>query len=155
MGEFFWDVGVWSVDRDRMETVSALVDTGASYSKFPRPMLQRLGIAPLERLDFERLTEVVIEYDVGQAQLRVNGRNEATMCVFGKEDDEPLLGANALQEFLLLVDPVGEQLVSRTQAVSSLGKGNNQWERSIIPYWEVIKCRSFSDGIELRHWMRW
>ena len=114
MGEFFWDVGVWSVDRERMETVSALVDTGASYSKFPRPMLQRLGIAPLERLDFEMADGSVVEYDVGQAQLRVNGRNRTTSVMFGKDDDEPLLGANALQEFLLLVDPVGEQLVSRT-----------------------------------------
>jgi hypothetical protein len=37
--------------------------------------------------------------------------------MFGDEDDLPLLGANALQEFLLLIDPVGEQLVSRTGRV--------------------------------------
>ena len=36
MGEFYWPVGVWSVDRERMETVDALVDTGASYSMFPQ-----------------------------------------------------------------------------------------------------------------------
>ncbi len=114
MGELFWPVGVWSANRERMETVSALVDTGASYSKFPRPMLQRLGIAPLERLDFEMADGSLVEYDVGQAQLRVNRRNRTTSVMFGKDDDEPLLGANALQEFLLLVNPVGEQLVSRT-----------------------------------------
>ena len=30
MGEFFWPIGVWSADGERMETVEALVHTGAS-----------------------------------------------------------------------------------------------------------------------------
>ena len=114
MGEFTWPVGVWSVDGERMETVDALVDTGASYSKFPRSMLERLGIATQERLEFEMADNSIVEYDVGQAQLRVNGRERTSSVMFGEENDEPLLGANALQEFLLLIDPVGEQLVSRT-----------------------------------------
>ena len=97
-----------------METVDALVDTGASYSMFPRSMLERLGIAPRERLGFELADRSVVEYDVGQAQLLVNGRERITSVMFGDDEDEPLLGATALQEFLLLIDPVGEQLVSRT-----------------------------------------
>ena len=114
MGEFHWPVGVWSADRERLETVDALVDTGASYSLFPRRMLERLGIATLERHGFELADRSVVEYDVGEAQLRVNGRERTTSVMFGEDDDEPLLGANALQEFLLLVDPVAEELVSRT-----------------------------------------
>lgn len=39
MGEFYWRVGVCSADGERMETVDALVDTGSSYSLFPRSML--------------------------------------------------------------------------------------------------------------------
>ena len=97
-----------------MVTVDALVDTGASYSKFPRSMLERLGITARERLEFEMADRSIVEYDVGQAELRVNGRERTMSVMFGEESDEPLLGANALQEFLLLIDPVGEQLVSRT-----------------------------------------
>ena len=117
MGEFTWPVGVRSADGERMETVDALVDTGASYSLFRRSMLERLGIATLERVGFELADRSIVDYDVGEALLRVNGRERTTSVMFGDEDDLPLLGANALQEFLLLIDPVGEQLVSRTGRV--------------------------------------
>ncbi len=114
MGEFFWDVGVWSVDRERMETVSAMVDTGASYSVLPQSMLERLGIWRLERVGFEQADGSVIEFDVGVAWMTINGRDRASSVAFGRDDTEALLGANTLQEFLLLVDPVEERLILRT-----------------------------------------
>ena len=123
MGEFYWPVGVWSVDRERMETVDALVDTGASYSVFPQNMLDRLGIWRLERVGFELADRSVVEYDVGEAQLRVNGRERTTSVMFGEDEDEPLLGANALQEFLLVVDPVAEELISRRGRLKFNGSG--------------------------------
>ena len=114
MGEFTWPIGVWSADRERLETVDALVDTGASYSMFPRSMLDRLGIERRFVLPFEQADGSLIERDVGQAVLVINDSESSMRVIFGEDDDEPLLGANALQEFLLLIDPVGEQLVSRT-----------------------------------------
>jgi predicted aspartyl protease len=77
-------------------------------------MLERLGIAILERYDFELANRSIVEYDVGEALLRVNGRERTNSVMFGDDDAEPLIGANALQEFLLVVDPVAEELVSRT-----------------------------------------
>ena len=97
-----------------MEPVDALVDTGVSYSMLPRSMLERLGIATLARHGFELADRSVVEYDVGEAQLRVNGRERTTSVMFGDDEDEPLLGANALQVLLLVVDPVAEELVRRT-----------------------------------------
>jgi clan AA aspartic protease len=97
-----------------METVDALVDTGSSYSMFSGAMLRRLGIVTLERHGFELADGSIVEYDVGEALLRVNGRERTTSVMFGDDDAEPLLGANALQEFLLVVDPVGEELIPRT-----------------------------------------
>ena len=114
MGEFNWPVGVWSADRERMETVDALVDTASSYSMFSGAMLRRLGIVTLERHGFELDDRSIVEYDVGEALLRVNGRERTTSVMFGDDDAEPLLGANALQEFLLVVDPVAEELIPRT-----------------------------------------
>ena len=115
MGEFFWPIGVRSADGDRTETVDALVDTGASYSMFPRSMLERLGIethwtvAPFEQTDGS-----VVERDVGRAVLVINGDESPMRVIFGDEGTDSLIGSNALQEFLLLIDPVGEQLVART-----------------------------------------
>ena len=114
MGEFTWPVGVWSADGERMETVDALVDTGASYSLFPRTMLERLGIERRYILPFEQADGSVIQRDVGHATLVVNGTESSMRVIFGEDDAEALLGSNALQEFLLLVDPVAEELVPRT-----------------------------------------
>ena len=114
MGEFTWPVGVWSADQERLETVYAAVDTGASYSVFPESMLERLGIWRLERgVGFEQADGTVIELDIGVAWMTINGRSRPSSVAFGRDNASILLGANALQEFLLLVDPVGEQLVSR------------------------------------------
>ena len=114
MGEFYWPVGVRSTDGERMETVDALVDTGASYSMFPRSLLERLGIASIGRRGFEQADGSVVQHDVGSAMLAINGDESPMRVIFGPEDADALIGSNALQEFLLLIDPVGEQLVSRT-----------------------------------------
>ena len=114
MGEFTWPVGVWSADRERMETVDALVDTGASYSMFPQSMLARLGIEKRFMLSFEQADGSLIDRDVGRAVLVINGEESPMRVIFGEEGTAPLIGANALQEFLLLIDPVSEQLVPRT-----------------------------------------
>ena len=114
MGEFTWPVGVWSADGERVETVDALVDTGASYSMFPRSMLERLGIEKRFELPFEQADGSVVNRDVGRAVLVINGDESTMRVIFGDEGTDSLIGSNALQEFLLLIDPVGEQLVSRT-----------------------------------------
>ena len=114
MGEFTWPVGVWSADGERMETVDALVDTGASYSLFPRSMLERLGIAKRFVLPFEQADGSVIERDVGLTMLSINDTESSMRVIFGEDDAESLIGSNALQEFLLTIDPVAEELVART-----------------------------------------
>ena len=124
MGEFTWPVGVWSADQEQLETVYAAVDTGASYSVFSESMLERLGIWRLERgVGFEQADGTVIELDVGVAWMTINGRSRSSSVAFGRNDAGALLGANALQEFLLLVDPVSEQLIFRTGRIFPLHGG--------------------------------
>ena len=114
MGEFTWPVGVWSADGERLETVDALVDTGASYSMFPRSMLERLGIVPIGQRGFEQADGSIIRRDIGRAMLKINDDEDIQRVIFGEDGDEPLIGAGTLQGFLLLVDSVAEELVSRT-----------------------------------------
>jgi hypothetical protein len=43
--------------------------------------------------------------------VRVDGRQERTLVVFGDDDAEPLLGAFTLEALRLAPDPVGRRLV--------------------------------------------
>ena len=96
-----------------METVEALVDTGSSYSVFPRSLLERLGIVPDDRDEFELADGSSIERDLGHAWLRLDGRERIRTVMFGNDDVEPLIGADTLQGFLMLVDSEADQLVRR------------------------------------------
>ena len=114
MGEFFWPVGVWSADGERLVTMDSLVDTGMSYSMFPQRMLERLGVERRFVLPFEQADGSVINRDVGLAVLVINNTESPMRVIFGEDDAGPLIGSNALQEFLLAVDSVAEELVPRT-----------------------------------------
>ena len=90
------------------------MDTGASYSLFPRGMLERLGIEKRHVLPFEQADGSVVNRDVGLAMLVINDTESSMRVIFGDDDAESLIGANALQEFLVVVDSVEERLVPRT-----------------------------------------
>ena len=113
MGEFTWPIGLWSADRQRMETVEALVDTGATYSLFPAGMLRRLGLTPTDREQFEQADGRIVEWDTADALVSVNGRQRIRRVIFGADEAEALIGADTLQGFRLLVDSVDERLVPR------------------------------------------
>ena len=80
----------------------------------PDGLLRGLGIEVIESVSFkladERVVEVV-EYEVGEARLRLDGRERTTLIVFGPDDAAPLLGATSLELFNLGMDPVGQSLV--------------------------------------------
>ena len=113
MGEFSWPIVIYSADRQRQETVHALVDTGASYSVFPQSLLERLKIVPDDREEFELADGSLVERDLGHARLRLDGRERIRTVMFGSDDVEPLIGADTLQGFLMLVDTDAHQLVRR------------------------------------------
>jgi hypothetical protein len=52
-----------------------------------------------------------IDRDVCRVYLRIGEDIEFTLCVFGDDESAPLLGATALEEFALGVDPVHHRLV--------------------------------------------
>ena len=54
--------------------VEALVDTGATYTVLSRDILVNLGIEAMESVSFELADERIDEYDVGEARIRLDGR---------------------------------------------------------------------------------
>ena len=111
MGTFRHRIDVGDPQATRFETVEALVDTGASYSVVPTPLLQRLGVTAHDRVVFFLADGRQIERDVGQTWVRIDGRSVITLVVFGDEGSAPLLGAYTLEGLRLGVDPANQTLV--------------------------------------------
>ncbi len=111
MGTFTVLLQVGASSGGEFVDVEALVDTGASHTMLPGGLLRGLGIEVIERVSFKLADERVVEYEVGEARLRLDGRERTTLIVFGPDDATPLLGATSLELFNLGVDPVGQSLV--------------------------------------------
>ena len=92
-------------------SVAALVDTGASCTVMGEDLLASLGIQPDEQEQFQLGDDSVVEWNTGEARLRLGGSERTSPVVFGPPGVNPLLGALTLQFFRLTVYPVNERLV--------------------------------------------
>lgn len=112
MGTFKVKLEIGDPEGRRWETLEALVDTGASFSVVPRPILDRLGVMPREKVSFQLADGRSLQCDVAQTEVRIDGRTRTTLVVFGEAGTDPLLGAYTLEGFLLAPDPVNRRLIS-------------------------------------------
>ena len=112
MGTFTVHLEVGDRAGRRFIEAEALVDTGATHTVLPQNVLQDLGVEAIERVTFQLADEREVEYEVGEARIRLDGRERTTLVVFGPEDATALLGATTLELFNLAVDPVRRRLVS-------------------------------------------
>jgi len=95
------------------ETIEATVDTGAFYSMVPARLLREIGI---ERSDKRRMRLAdgrVVDADVGEARVTVDGRSVTTQAVFGEDGAPTLLGAYTLEGLALAVAPGDRRLIPR------------------------------------------
>jgi clan AA aspartic protease len=112
MGTFTVQIEVGDTAARRFVQVEALVDTGATHTVLSRGVLLALGVEPVEKVVFQLADERVVEYQVGEARIRLDGRERTTVVVFGPEGAKALLGATTLELFNMAVDPVRRRLVS-------------------------------------------
>ena len=110
MGNFNVTATVGNPNTPAREQVSALVDTGSTFSMLPANLLQRLGIAPTRTRRLRLANGSVEEYQTGTAYFEVDGIDGEAMVVFGP-DDVYLLGATTLETLLLVVDPINQRLI--------------------------------------------
>ena len=111
VGTFTVQIEVGDPQGQRFERVEALVDAGSTFTVLPRSLLESLGVEAHAVAKFRIADERVIERPVGRTWIRIDGRSEMTLVVFGEEGATPLLGAYALEGMLLAPDPVGQRLV--------------------------------------------
>src|SRR2546430_935100 len=111
MGTFHVEIEVGDSHGSRYERIDALVDTGATYTSLPRPLLEALGIVPHARERFVLADGRRVEREIGRAWVRIADRSEATLVVFADPRSPVLLGAYALEGLRLSADPVARRLV--------------------------------------------
>ncbi len=111
MGTFNIMLYAGDPERQRFEPVEALVDTGASYTMLPAPLLRSLGVPVTSRRPFVLASGQQITRDVGQTWVRIDAREVMTIVVFGDDAGPILLGAVTLEELGLGVDPLGRRLI--------------------------------------------
>jgi clan AA aspartic protease len=111
VGTFSIPIEVGNPEGGQFRRLEALVDTGATYLVVSREVLTDLAIRPMRRRTFTLADGRTLEYDIGVVSLRIDGEALPTLCVFGDEGTQPLLGAVALENFLLAPDPVNQRLI--------------------------------------------
>ena len=95
--------------------MEALVSTGATYTMLPEDLLDRLGVPRLETDIFELADDSLVEYWIGSASGRIQGRTLPVPVVFARPDNTPLVGATTLEILRLMVDPIEEKLIHAPQ----------------------------------------
>lgn len=111
MGIVRYSIEVGDFGGARFEPLEVLVDTGATYTWIPRDILERLGVTPEESRPFVLADGREVAYDVAWVRIRIDGRSQPSLCIFGEPDTQPLLGVFTLEAFGLGVDPVNRRLV--------------------------------------------
>ncbi len=93
MGTFFQTLEIAAATAGDFQSVEAMVDTRATYTSVPRPLLEGLGITAMESHSFLLANGQSVEYDIAQVRVRIDGRERYTICIFWEERSTALLGS--------------------------------------------------------------
>ena len=111
MGTVTTTVEVGDTQGRHFQSIEVEVDTGSTYTALPREMLQALGV-PVTRTEPSRLADGRIQtVEIGQATIRLEGKQFITTVIFAEEGEPSLLGVITLEDALLAVDPVNNELI--------------------------------------------
>ena len=111
MGAFSATFEIGNLAEERFVEITALVDTGSTYTTIPANTLVQLGVTVEGRRRFELADNSLVEYPVGQVRMRLVGQELVVLAVFAPEDADPLLGVTALEIFGFGADPINQRLL--------------------------------------------
>lgn len=87
-----------------------LVDTGAIDCSAPRYALLAAGIKPEGKAVYELADGTPVDLEYGFARIAFVGEETVAQIMFGAPGSEPILGAVALENVGVVVDPVTKTL---------------------------------------------
>jgi clan AA aspartic protease len=91
-----------------------LVDTGAIDCLVPASKLKEAGVKPEGRSVYELADGTPVEYEYGFARVSFMGAETVAQVIFGPENTEPILGAVALENVGIGIDPRSKKLFKMT-----------------------------------------
>ena len=112
MGTFSVEIEIGDSARERWVSMDALVDTGSTMTSAPASLFRELGVEPVSVEFFEFAQGEVRSLETGYTWVRFAGKEVLTQVMFNDEGTAPLLGAVALENALMGIDPVRQRLVS-------------------------------------------
>ena len=111
MSIFHYPLEITGPNASEFQEVMALVDTGATFTQVPAPLLRHLGVQPTQTVRFRLANGSTIQRAIGETQVRIEGQIVNTVVVFGDDNADALLGVYTLERALLAVDPAGQRLI--------------------------------------------
>lgn len=110
MGIFFTDIAVGRDREGPFEPVTAMVDTGASYSMLPAKLLHKLEVEPTVEREFTLANGRKQTLSIGDVRVRIGHEENYSPVIFGP-DDRFLLGSVTLGIFGLIADTTHHKLI--------------------------------------------
>lgn len=98
-------------DPDRALTLTGVIDTGASLTVVPAPVLDQIGISRAEYAVFSLADGSVQDLAIGYATMELQGYTAQVRVVFGSDQRKTLIGITTLVALRLAVDPVNRRLL--------------------------------------------
>ncbi|MBI4606129.1 MAG: aspartyl protease [Planctomycetes bacterium] len=94
----------------RSTLVNFLVDSGTYYCLHPRPTWRAIGLVPGRFRAFELADGSAFRRRMSECRLRIAGEEGTVPVILGEDGDEALLGCIALENLLLILDPIQRRL---------------------------------------------
>ena len=97
--------GVVKGPTGKQETLSFLVDSGATYSLLPKRAWEVIELAPKRRVTFTLADGTPIERDVSECYIVLPQGEAHTPVILGEAEDEAVLGVVTLEILGLVFNP--------------------------------------------------
>jgi large subunit ribosomal protein L1 len=111
MGTFEHTLEIEPAQGGAFLAVEALVDTGATFSRLPADIVERLGYVATRRKSFVIADGRTVEMGICDVKVRMDGETTTTPVMIGDVNTQPLIGAVTLEQFLVAPDPVNQKLI--------------------------------------------
>lgn len=95
---------------DKQETVSFLVDSGATYTVLPKKVWQAIGLKPSRKMLFSLADGSRVERAISEAYLVLPQGQAHSPVILGQKEDEALLGVVTLEILGLVFNPFDRTL---------------------------------------------